>query len=484
MTTALADKPTLWTRLAFGLGGAAEGVKNNGFDYFLLFFYSQILGVPASLVFLALMIALVVDAVSDPVVGYWSDNMRTRFGRRHPFMYAAVIPVGITYFLTWNPPAGLSTDQLFIWLVVFTISVRLAFTFYEAPSHALAPELTADYDARTSLMSFRYFFAWVGGLSIQIFLLFFLLRPTAANPSGYFHLEGWHTYGLVAAIVIFAAAAISTAGTHARIPYLKAPPPQRALTIRTVFSEIFETISNPSFRALFLATLFGLIATGVSASLNQYINGYFWGFTTTQTAGLTVAVYISAILALFIAPIAGKTLGKKRGAIIIGFFAFTIAPAPVFARLLGFMPPIGSEALYNIVLWVTIFDLALIISTQMLMGSMVADIVEDSEVQTGRRSEGVFYAGISFIRKLAQASGVFVASLVLMVAGIREGAAPDQVTPDALNSLGWGYAVTLLGVWMMMILCVSLYRISRESHAENLRTLGEREAAATGTGAP
>jgi hypothetical protein len=68
------------------------------------------------------------------------------------------------------------------------------------------------------------------------------------------------------------------------------------------------------------------------------------------------------------------------------------------------------DALYNIVLTITIFDLALIIATQMLMGSMVADIVEDSEVQTGRRSEGIFYAGISFIRKLAQASGVFVAT--------------------------------------------------------------------------
>ncbi|MEZ5955088.1 MAG: MFS transporter [Hyphomonas sp.] len=471
------DKPGLLTQLAFGIGGMAEGVKNNGFDYFLLFFYSQILGVPAPMVFLALMLALVVDAMSDPIVGYWSDNLRTRFGRRHPFMYAAIVPVAVSYFLTWNPPAGMSADSLFLWLLALTIAVRLSFTFYEVPSNALVPELTPSYDTRTSLMSFRYFFAWIGGLSIQIFLLFFLLKPSETNPSGYFHLPGWHLYGQVAAVVIFLAAALSTLGTHARIPFLKEPPAKRGLTLRRVFSEIFETISNRSFRALFLATLFGLIATGVSATLNQYINGYFWGFTTTQTAGLTMAVYISAVLALAIAPVAGKVLGKKRGALIVGFLAFTIAPAPVFARLLGLMPPNGSDALYQIVLTITIFDLALIIATQMLMGSMVADIVEDSEVQTGRRSEGIFYAGISFIRKLSQAGGVFVATSVLTMAGIQEGARPDQVTSDSLTALGWGYAVTLLTVWMLMILCVSFYRISRESHENNLAALAARELA-------
>ncbi|MEZ5945783.1 MAG: MFS transporter [Hyphomonas sp.] len=114
-------------------------------------------------------------------------------------------------------------------------------------------------------------------------------------------------------------------------------------------------------------------------------------------------------------------------------------------------------------LTITIFDLALIIATQMLMGSMVADIVEDSEVQTGRRSEGIFYAGISFIRKLSQAGGVFVATSVLTMAGIQEGARPDQVTSDLLTALGWGYAVTsLLTVWMPAILCVALPDQSRE----------------------
>ncbi|WP_084398854.1 MFS transporter [Henriciella aquimarina] len=462
--------PGLATRIAFGVGGAAEGIKNNGFDYFLLFFYSQILGVPAHLVGLVLILALIVDAVSDPVVGYWSDNLRTPFGRRHPFMYGALIPVAVAYFLTWNPPDGLAGSALFPWLLAMTILVRLGFTFYEVPSTALAAELTQDYDARTSLMSFRYFFAWFGGLSVQILLLWFLLQDDFTN------LAGWNTYGLMAAGLIFLAVLICAGGTHRHIPHLKAPPAPRNLTITKIFGEIVETVSNRSFRALFLATLFGLIATGISATLNQYINSIFWGFSPKQIAGLTMGVYLSAVLALIVAPMAGRLFGKKRGAIGIGLLAFTLAPAPVILRLFGLLPPNGTELLYIIVLCVTVFDVALIIAYQMLAASMVADIVEDSEIQTGRRSEGIFFAGISFIRKLSQGAGVLTASLVLSVAGIVAGAAPDLVAEDSTRMLGIGYASGLLVSWTLMLVCISFYRISRESHEANLSQLRALES--------
>jgi glycoside/pentoside/hexuronide:cation symporter, GPH family len=482
MTTATAAKPSLLTRLSFGIGGAASGIKDNGFEYVLLFFYSNILGVDAGLVAVALLIALIIDAISDPVVGYWSDNLRTKYGRRHPMMYAALIPVAISYFLTWNPPAGVSGNDLFLWLLATTIFVRLAFTFYEVPSTALAAELTQDYDARTSLMSLRYFFAWFGGLSIQILLFWFLLVPTPEIPVGVFNVAGWNTYGMVAAACIFLTVLICAAGTHKHIPNLKAPPPARQLTLGLIFKEIFETVSNKSFRALFLATLFGLIASGISATLNQYINTIFWGFNNEQIAIITGAVYISAILALIIAPIVGKTFGKKRGALAIGVLAFSIAPMPVLLRLAGLLPPNGSDELFNIIISITVFDVGLIIATQMLMGSMVADIVEDSQMQTGRRSEGIFFAGISFIRKLSQGAGVLTASAVLAVAGFAQGGGGAGATEESIRALGFGYAVSLLCAWTLMLVCVSFYKISRESHAENLRLLGEREAAAGGPG--
>ena len=108
-----AQRPGLFTRLAYGVGGAAGGIKNNGFDYVLLLFYSQVLGLSAVLVAAAMWIALLFDAVSDPVVGYWSDNLRTKWGRRHPLMYVAMAPVAIAYFFVWNPPSDLTEMGLF-----------------------------------------------------------------------------------------------------------------------------------------------------------------------------------------------------------------------------------------------------------------------------------------------------------------------------------------------------------------------------------
>ena len=150
---------------------------------------------------------------------------------------------------------------------------------------------------------------------------------------------------------------------------------------------------------------------------------------------------------------------------------------PVIARQFGLLPPNGSDELYMIVLGITVFDLALIIAYQMLAASMVADIVEQNELVTGRRSEGIYFAGISFMRKLAQGVGVLTASFILAVAAITPGMRASQASDEAVRTLGWGYALTLLSLWMIMIVCVSFYRISREDHENNLRALAERDQA-------
>ena len=137
---------SLQTRLAYGFGAVAYGVNNNGLDYFLLIFYSQVLGVDAPLVGLALLLALVFDSLSDPLVGYLSDNTHSRWGRRHPWMYAAALPVAAAYFMLWAPPAELSGNELFPYLFGMTIVVRTLITLYEVPASALIAELTDEYD--------------------------------------------------------------------------------------------------------------------------------------------------------------------------------------------------------------------------------------------------------------------------------------------------------------------------------------------------
>ena len=92
------------TKIFYGLGSVAFGVKDNGFQTILLPFYNLVMHVPPQLVGLALAVAMICDAVVDPIVGNFSDHLRTRWGRRHPLMYASAVPVAVSYLLLWNPP--------------------------------------------------------------------------------------------------------------------------------------------------------------------------------------------------------------------------------------------------------------------------------------------------------------------------------------------------------------------------------------------
>ena len=451
------------TRIAYGFGSVAYGVKDNGFGYFLLLFYGTVIGVDPGMVGLAIFIALMLDAVSDPVVGYVSDNWRSKWGRRHPFMYAAAIPVSISYFLLWNPPE-LSDGQLFWYLFILAVLIRTFITFYETPSSSLLPELSQDYDERTKLQAWRLYFGWTGGNLMSVLMFGALLVANEKYPVGTLNRDGYAAYGIISSVLIFLSIMISALGTHSEIKYLKPPPPQRKIGLGTIFREIFETLGERSFFALFLATLFGAVATGVSGALAFLMLTYFWGFSGSQIFLWTLLVFISALIGLLVAPRVSKAIGKKRAVIILGVIAYSMAPAPVLLRLLGWMPENGDPLLYPIVAAINTIDLSLIIALQAILYSMIADLVEQSELKTGRRSEGVFFAAVTFTRKATQGLGAFAAGIMLSLISFPQGAARGDVQPETLWKLGAFYAPSLLLLWTLMIVAVSFYRIDRQDH--------------------
>ncbi len=467
--------PSFGTRLAYGFGAVAYGVKENGFSFFLLIFYSTVVGLDAGLVGLAIFLALLVDAVGDPVVGYLSDNWHSRLGRRHPFIYAAAVPVALSYFLLWNPPAW-SHAALFWYLVGLAIAIRIAITFFETPSSAMLPELTRDYDERTRLQSWRLFFGWIGGNLMTVLMFGVLLVVTPKYPVGTLNRDGYATYGIISSALIFLAIMVSAIGTHSRIRWFTAPPPPRPGGVRRIFADIFETLGDPSFVALFAANLLGAISTGVSGALTFLMLTYFWGFSSPQIFALTLLVFVSAIIGLAIAPRAARRWGKRRAVIGLGIIAFSVAPAPVVLRLFGLMPANGDPVLFPLLAVVNTLDVALIIALQAILASMVADLVEASELRTGRRSEGVFFSAVTFTRKATQGLGAFAAGLMLSAIGFPNGAAPAAVPAATIWKLGASYAPSLIVLWTLMIVAVGFYRLDRGDHEANLARLAERAA--------
>ncbi|WP_397394959.1 MFS transporter [Phenylobacterium sp.] len=468
-------KPSLWTKVSYGFGAVAFGVKDNGFSYFLLIFYSQVIGLDARLVGIALFLSMCFDAFFDPILGYWSDNLRSKWGRRHPFMYAAAIPIAATYFLLWSPPKGWQDFHLFLYLLGLSTLVRMLISIYEIPSTALAPELTDDYDERSSLQAYRSYFGWTGGnaMSVFNFIVLFPLFVTTAIPNGQFNPEAYRAYGMIGSGLLLISVLASAIGTHSRIAHLKPAPPKRRLGPAVIFKEIFETLSNRSFLALFISAIFGSIAGGLSAALAFFFYAYFWDFTTQQQGMITSGVFVSAIIGAVLAPIVSRTIGKKKGAIIIGLIAFLGSPMPIVLRLLGVLPDNSSPLVFWFVFFTTMIDVGLIICFQILSGSMMADLVEQAEIKTGRRSEGVFFAASAFIRKVVGSIGPLAATFILTIAGLKAGADPSQVSQETVLRLGMFYVPAILTLWMIMLAIMSTYTITRGGHEANLRTLAE-----------
>lgn len=466
----------LWHKLSYGFGSVAYGVKNNGYDYFLLMFYSIVLGVDARLVGFGLLIALVFDAISDPLVGYVSDNLKSRWGRRHPFMYAAALPVALCYFFLWSPGDGWSEIQLVIYMTVLSVLIRTLITFYETPSSALAPELTQSYHGRTRLLAFRHFFGWTGGNAMSVLMFAVLIVNTAEFPDGRFNLAGWTNYGVIASLLMLLAILVSAVGTHSRIPHLTKPARvAAAFSLKKMVRDVYQTLSDKSFVSLIMAALFSAIATGVSASIVFTIYTSFWELSSYQLFILTVCVFLSAILAFTIMPLLSKIFANKKTAtILLGVLAFGAAPVPIALRLAGLMPENGDPLLFQTLLVFNTLDVALIISMQTMFSSMVADLVEESEVKTGRRSEGIFFASITFIRKCTQGIGVLVAGFIIELAGFPKQTLAKDIPPEALFNLGALYAPALWILWGAMLVAIGFYRIDRRRHEENLRHLQMR----------
>ncbi|MFI5319598.1 MAG: MFS transporter [Myxococcota bacterium] len=463
------------TRFAYGFGAIAFGVKDNGFKYLLLFYYDQVLGLPVLLAGLAIAIAFVVDSVWDPTVGYFSDHLRTRLGRRHPLMYGAAIPVAASYFLLWNPPAGLGQWGLFAWLLGVSIGVRAMITLYETPSNALVAELSDDYDERTKLFSLRYFFGWWGGLTVAV-LAYQVLLPAGG---GQLAAPGYRTYGVIGSLIMLVAILASALGTHREIPRLRQPPERASRGIAGAISEVRESLSTPSFLPLLGGAVFYSMAAGLAAALSIYLSTYFWALSSEQIGLLNLPYYGSAAVALWLAPRLSQRFGKKRAAIGTSIAMIAMAPLAIVLRFANWFPANGTGALFYSLMFLYTLEVVLTICSAALVSAMVADVVEESELATGRRSEGVFFAARSFIDKSVSGLGIMLSALLIALIG-RPGEGDASERAQLIARLGAGYALGAVLLYSIAIACYSRYRISRVGHAQNLQRLAERGAALGG----
>lgn len=462
---------SLSTKLFYGIGAIANGVKGNAFGYFMLFFYSQVVGVEGALIGLAMLIIMIADAFSDPIVGQISDNWHSKWGRRHPFMYFSAIPVSVCFFLLFVPPTQFGQAVTVAYFIVIAISVRTFITMFEIPSSSLVPEFTDDYDQRTSILAYRYFFGWWGGLTIAVLAYKVFFASTDEFLDGRLNPESWVPYGIFGASIIFLSIMISSIGTHREIPHLIKPTVVHEFNFMQMIRDMRESLSNHNFLIVFTSALVAAIAGGVNTSLVLYFNTYFWGLTSSEIGTLNFAYYFSAISALILAPLLTKNREKHKVATRVWITGALLLPLPLALRLIGFFPGNESEWLLPILMLHGYLDVTVMIMAGILIGSMVADIVEDSQKTTGRRSEGLFFAGQSFANKVVNGFGVFATGIILSIINFPKNAAPDAVPEATLNQLAIIFIVIFVTFYSGAVYILSHYKITRSGHTENLEAV-------------
>ena len=453
----------------YGIGAAPYGIKDNGFSYFLLIFYSQVLGLSPVLTSLALTAAIVVDAITDPLIGYISDNWRSKWGRRHPFMYFSIIPICLSYALMWNPPEFILQSQgyMFGFLVVMAVSIRIFLTFFEVPNTALISELTTDYDKRTGLMGLRFMFGWLGGIGMA-FLGYTFFFQAKDGSNGILQAQGYGQYGIAAACLMFVGMLASSLGTHKTIPYLHTPPEKDILSPRQVVREVMDVMKNNNFMALFLASICFGTASGFTAALSIYFSTFFWELVPAQLAIITMLQAVAAICAVPVARRLSGKFDKRRAA--LGTFIFTLlwGPSLLIARLLEVLPENGDPILFPMILAHNFTNLIFVIVFGIMFGSMMADVVEDAAVDTERRSEGIIFAARGFAGKMVTGLGIMLAGAVLSMINLPRNAKPEDVEPEVLIDLVLFAAPLEAILYLSAFAMMRRYRISRQKHGRNV----------------
>ncbi|MDP3907763.1 MFS transporter [Novosphingobium sp.] len=472
MTTAASAGPAPGARLPgklkffHGLGSIAYGIKDNGFSTFLLLFYNQVMGMDPRMVSLALAIALVIDGIIDPIIGYLSDRTYSPWGRRLPWLYIAPIPLAFAWAALWTT----SSQPTLLGLVVMAVIVRMLISACEVPSIALVPELTHDYDERTTLMRYRFLFGWGGGLLVMLLAYTVFLAPAADGSGGMLDASGYQAYGLFGAVVMAAAVLISAVGQHSRAAGY--PPRARSpFNLRTAFSELRESLSHPAFLVLLGGGGLAYTSQGITFSLSNYLYLYVWRFDGDDLKIYPLVLFASVVACFLLLPKLHTRWGKRDTAVATAVIGASLWALPFGLRAAGLWPQVGTGAstagLFAIFFFSNVFSVSAMISAS----SMVADVVEASEEQTGRRSEGAFFAGNMFMAKCATGLGIFLTGQMLYLAGMPDNAKPGEVPAAVIDNLANIYISAVVAFAIGIALILRRFPITRADHEARVAAL-------------
>jgi glycoside/pentoside/hexuronide:cation symporter, GPH family len=472
-------KVSVATKLYQGVGALPEAYKNFAFGTFLLFYYSQVLGLPPVSASLAIGSALIVDAVIDPLVGTFSDNLKTRLGRRHLLMYLSALPLGIALYFVFTPPAGASPSFLFGWLFAWAVATNMALSVFVIPWSALYAEFSDDYGERTTIVTYRYAVGVLGTIVFTVATWTFIFPSSHAFHLGQLNPDGYRLFAPVIALAVIAAVLVTTHLTRQEIPFLLQPNRQIShLDYRRVIKDVLSIFANREFVLLFLGSLITSGINGTIGALGIYMQTYFWGLTPENLRWFGIGV-IGAVLSMLLVGPLERRLDKKT-VLLTCFALLTLDGLVVIGlRLIDVLPANGDPRLVAILVANEVSRAFLGTTLGIMFASMLADALDMQELRTKRRQEGVFAAALSFSGKATGGVGTVMAGLILQFAvGWPAKVAHGAIDMALITRLGVIVGILLPLLFFIPMALGKFYRLTRQMHREVHAQLEEIRAQA------
>ncbi len=463
-------------KVAYGLGSTAEAASITASSAFLLIFYNQVRGLPASHVGIALASGLFVNAVFDPLIGSWSDRTRSRIGRRHPFMFASVIPAALCFYAVFNPPDWDETAQL-IWLGVMNTLLLQAMTLYHTPHLALGGEMSDDYLERTSIMGFNTFCLWMGDTLGWVLSYRFFFAPSKGFANGALDPGRYPLFSVAIAAAIAALLAFSSWSTMRRIPYLKQPAAGASgFNAASFLRDVGRTLRNRNYVVLLLGLAFISMMSGIRLGLNFYTNSYYWQLSNDQISLFVIASFLGYLFAAFVVKRLHHRFDKRwTGAIAL--LVYCVGPTiPLALGWLGLLSSSTPGLIWILIAFALLQHFPYSVMTTTVY-SALADIADENELRFGERQEGIFYSTRTFFARVDQALGTALAGAVLAYVAFPAKATPGHVDPAILHNLvGALLLSTIPG--LVAVVFYAMLRVTRATHDATRTAIDARRATA------
>jgi Na+/melibiose symporter-like transporter len=378
-------------------------------------------------------------------------------------MYAAALPLGISLYYLFVPPAGLSESGLFAWLTLFAIAMRSSMTLFLVPYSALFAEFSDDYTERSQIVTFRYLFGFAGSFGFTFLIWTYVFPSTDAYTPGHLNPDA---YPLLAAILAASAVLpllLSTALTHREIPYLLQPQHKtEPVSVRRVINEVSLAFKNRSFLILLTFTVILAGVTGAIGALEIYLHTYFWELLPEDLRWFSFAV-VGAFIAFGLVNSLQQRFDKKT-LLLVGLLPlFFNRVVLVSLRFMGVLPENGELSLLLILIADGIIQAGALSVVAIVGTSMFADTMDKQELDTGLRQEGVFSSAMSFTSKATSGLGLLLGGLILeYVLFFPEGMSPENASPDLIFNLGLIAGIALPLTTAFPLYLVTRYDLTRE----------------------